>query len=92
MSAVHTLLGNSGVHRTLNDPPTGIVAITPSDATPLAEPIRGFMVAAAGNVAIVMLDDSRGTYPGCSPGAMYPGAIKQVMSTGTTATGIVGFY
>jgi hypothetical protein len=50
------------------------------------------MVAAAGNVAVVMLDDSRGTYPGCSPGAMYPGAIKQVMSTGTTATGIVGFY
>lgn len=85
--------GCSGkTQRTFADPPVGIVAVTPSDTVNLPNPIRGFMVAAAGNVKVTMLDGTVGTYPGCAVGAQYAGMIMRVWSTGTTAAGIVGFF
>jgi len=84
-------MANLGNFSNLSDPPTGIVAITPAN-TLLAKTIRGFMVTVAGTVAVVMADGTTGTYPGCQPGAIYSGVITQISSSGTTATGIVGFY
>lgn len=72
--------------------PTGIVSITPSDTVDLSKSIRAFMVTVAGDVAVIMVDGTTGTYPECSPGIQYLGRIRRVKDDGTDATGIVGFY
>ena len=84
-------MSNLASFSNMGDPPTGIVAITPAN-TPLAKTIRGFMVTVTGSVAVVMVDGTVGIYPGCQPGAVYGGVITQISSSGTSATGIVGFY
>lgn len=72
--------------------PSGIpVAITPSDATEIN--FRAFFVGGNGNIAIIGRDDKTNTavtLNGVVAGAIYPISVKKVMSTNTTATGIVG--
>jgi hypothetical protein len=86
--------GNASYPNMLSDPPAGIVAIDAlkSNSVDLTKPIRGFMVTVAGTVKVTMADGTSGTYPGCAVGSVYPGLIARVWSTGTEATGIVGFY
>ena len=74
------------------DPPTGIVAITPSDTVDLTKFIRGFAVKTAGDVEVIMVDGTTGIYPACAPGAIYGGLITRIKNALTTATGIVGFF
>lgn len=69
----------------------GIVAITPSDSADIAGgTVRAIMVGVAGDVAAVMADGSTGTFPALNAGDIYPFQIARVLSTGTTATGIIG--
>jgi hypothetical protein len=70
--------------------PRGAVAITPSDGADLAKPIRGLIVATAGNVSVIMDDGSSAVLPGLKPGVEYMGVINRIKATGTTATGIIG--
>lgn len=63
--------------------------VTPHDTDELSTPTRGIMVAAEGNVAVVLLGGDTITLPALQPGLVYPIRAKIVKSTGTTATGII---
>lgn len=69
------------------------VAITPDNSTDLATTTRGLYVGAAGDVAVILADDSAAvTFTALAAGIVHPLAVKRVKATGTTATGIVGVY
>lgn len=69
----------------------GIVAITPSDSADIpGGTIRGFTVAVAGNVAVVMADGSTGTLSNLPEGVQHAYQVTRILATGTTATGIIG--
>jgi len=72
-----------------------IVAITPSDNTEYDPPLVGLMVGTSGTIVVTnALDDSDATIPAgvAAAGAQIPlPRIKKVKSTGTTATGLVGY-
>ena len=66
-------------------------AITPNDSTDLSQPIRGLYVGATGNVVVIFEGDTANvTLTGVAGGIVHPFAIKRVLATGTTATGLVG--
>jgi len=77
-------------YSTFADPPFGIVDPVELDHH-YEPPLRGFVVAAGGNVSVVMFDGSTGVIPGCTPGTYYGGVITKITSAGTTASGIKGF-
>jgi hypothetical protein len=79
--------GNS----TIDQPFWKTVAITKSDATTYDPPIEAFLVGADGNVN---LKDSFGNTNviACIAGHIYRISCTQILSTSTTATGIVALY
>ena len=70
--------------------------ITPSDATVYNPPIMGFRVGGtAGDVAVVFADDELTDIviiPSVQIGEKLPYCVKQIRSTGTSATGITGGF
>lgn len=74
----------------LTGPATRSGAVTPSDGVDLANVSRALWVGGAGNVAVMLRDDTVATtFVGVAAGTMMPLRVKRVMSTGTTATNIV---
>lgn len=68
----------------------GATAITKSDSTVYDPFLRGLYVGGSGDVAIVFGDGSQVTYVALAAGLIHPITnIKQILSTGTTATSIV---
>jgi hypothetical protein len=66
---------------------------TPSDTAVIGRHTRGFQVAVAGNVAIGYPDGSTQVWPACVAGVLHAhNSFIRVLSTGTTATGIVVAY
>jgi len=66
-------------------------AVTPSDSTVVN--FRALYVGAGGNVAVIFRDDATDTavtLVGVVTGTVLPISVKQVMSTNTTASSIVG--
>lgn len=77
--------------RGFTSPLTEAFSIAPDDAADLAEPTRALMVATAGDVAVRMLDGSSPvTVPALQLGVLYPLRVSRVLSTGTTASGLLG--
>lgn len=74
----------------LESPPSRAFAISPSDAADLAQPIRGLMVATAGDVSFTTIAGDVITLPTLQPGVQYAILASRVRATGTTATGLVG--
>jgi hypothetical protein len=67
------------------------VAITPSDSTDITSgPVRGLWVGTAGNVALITFDGSTATLVNAF--GVIPLSVKRVLSTGTTASNIVGLW
>lgn len=66
-------------------------AVTKSDATVYTPPFDALYVGGAGDVAVKDRDGTNATYTVPAGGYILCQA-SQVMSTGTTATGIVGLY
>lgn len=66
------------------------VAIIKSDATVYNPPLRGLYVGGLGDVAVVTQDGSAVTFTAVPAGTYFPIGLLKVMSTGTTATNIVG--
>lgn len=73
-------------------PATGGFSVTKSDATVFAQPTRSLWVGGAGDVAVRMLDGTTPIFTGVLAGALLPVRVDKVLSTGTTATNIVGLY
>lgn len=65
-------------------------AVTPSDTTALADPIRALYVGGAGNLRARMVSGAVVDFPNLLSGAIYPLRLSQVMASGTTVTGLVG--
>lgn len=68
--------------------------ITKSDSTEYDPPLYALRVGTtAGDIAVVYRDGTTDTIPSVQVGEIVPcGPIKKVMSTGTAAVGITGFY
>jgi hypothetical protein len=72
--------------------------ITPDDNTDLAHEgttvtVLALRVTGSGNVAFIAGGDTLAvTWIGCVAGEIIPMSAKRVLSTGTTATGLVGLY
>ncbi|HSY24914.1 MAG TPA: hypothetical protein VK841_22470 [Polyangiaceae bacterium] len=67
-------------------------AVTPSDATPLQQPVWWLYIGTGGDIAVFGQNDSAATVLKAVPqGWMrFPKYVVQVGATGTTATNIVG--
>jgi len=73
-------------------PIASAVAITKNDSTTFAA-TRGIYVGVSGDVIVLHAGDSATTtYKSLAAGVFHPISIVKVMSTGTTATDIVGCY
>lgn len=66
--------------------------ISPSDSIELAAYPRAIWVGGAGNLALVTTGGSTVTLEGIVAGTLLPIRAKKVLSTGTTATLLVGLY
>lgn len=69
----------------------GAFVITPSNTEELPKVTRQIYAGGAGNVAVVWSDGSETTEP-VAAGERLDWRIKQVKSSGTTATGLRGYY
>jgi hypothetical protein len=79
--------------RGVSAPAAKAVAVTPHDSNELADVTRALYVGGAGNAVVQFGDDSATvTLTGLQAGAVYPFRVRKVLSTGTTATAIVGLY
>lgn len=67
-------------------------AITASDATKYAPPLRGIFVGGAGNVTIINEEGNSVLFTAPAVGTVLPVIASKVMATGTTATALVGGY
>lgn len=66
-------------------------AITPDDNTDLVGgPTRGIYVGVTGNLACVMSGGTTVTMTGLAAGVWHPIQAQRILSTGTTATSILG--
>jgi hypothetical protein len=71
----------------------GSLTITKSDATILARPTRAIYVGVSGDVAVRMAgDQTTPIFVGVPAGALLPITVDKVLSTGTTASSIVGIF
>jgi hypothetical protein len=74
----------------LESPPDRGFAITPDDDNDLAITTRGIMVGGGGNVSLVTAGGDTVTLPSLAVGVQYVIRARRVLSTNTTATGIIG--
>lgn len=76
----------------LDSPMEEAFDITPSDTTALSQVTRGLSVNGAGNVSVEMGAANTVVTLALTVGVIHRIRVKKVRATGTTATGIVGFY
>lgn len=68
-------------------------AITPHDTNELTHVTRGIYVGAAGDVVVVLFNDSTAvTFKNAAAGSVLPVRAKIVKSTGTTAMNLIALY
>jgi hypothetical protein len=71
-------------------PAQGAFAVTPHNTNELAYTTRGIYVGGAGNIVVVMVNGDEVTFTGVTAGSVLPIRVKQIKSTNTTATSILG--
>lgn len=69
-------------------PITSFEAVTPNDSAEIA-PTRGLFIGTAGNLAIIGVDDTNPVTLVNVDAGEHAYAVKKVLATGTSATGIV---
>lgn len=67
----------------------GASTITPSDSANLENPVSAIYVGGTGNLSVVMANGESATFTNVPVGVLEIAVVK-VLSTGTTATGLVG--
>lgn len=73
-------------------PGQGAFAITKSNTTVFTYATRLIYVGTTGDVAVTMMDGSTVTFVACPAGMLLPIVATQVLSTGTSASDLVGIY
>lgn len=81
---------STGVKSSIESPAESAFAVTPSDTVELTTFTRALYIGGAGDVAAVMVDGSEATFVGLLAGQVLPVRVRQVKSTGTDASNIVG--
>jgi hypothetical protein len=71
-------------------PATRCDAITKSDTVDLARVTRGIYVGGAGDIAVIASSGTTATFSAVPVGTILPIRVSRVMSTGTTATLLIG--
>lgn len=66
-------------------------AVTPHDTT-LIGVTRGLYIGGAGTLVVRMANGSNVTFSAVTAGSIIPICVDRVLSTGTSATGIVALY
>jgi hypothetical protein len=74
----------------LESPAFNGTAITPSDSIDLSITARAVFVGGGGNLRVMLAGGDTVTLNGVIAGMIYPLRVKRVMSTGTSATNLVG--
>jgi hypothetical protein len=74
----------------LTSPAERAEAIVPSDSTELSQATRAIYVGGTGDLRVRMLSGATVTFANIQGGMSYPLRLRQIMATGTTATGLVG--
>ena len=74
----------------LSSPAPDAFAITPDDATDLANLPRAIYVGGTGNIVVTMGGDV--TFSSVPAGTLLPIRPSRVKATGTTATNLLGLY
>ena len=79
--------------RSLTSPPEDAASITPGDAgSELSHVTRALYVGAAGDLALLMQGGATVVLRGVPSGSFLPLRVRQVLASGTSADGIVGFW
>ena len=74
-------------------PATSAVAVTPHDATNLAEPSRALYIGVTGDVSVEMTDTGTAVvFTAVPAGTVLPIRVTRVNATATDATNIVSIY
>lgn len=83
---------SSDFRATPQSPLRQLQAITPDDNNDITGgPVRGLYVGTAGNVAVILADDTSSVVlNNLAAGIFHPIIVKRVLSTGTTAANIRG--
>ena len=74
----------------LTAPARDATAITPDDTTDLDTATRALYVSEAGSLQVQMVSGQTVNFGNVQAGVVYPFRVVRVMSTGTTAAGLVG--
>ncbi len=78
--------------RSLTSPPEHAAAITPADQGDLAVVTRALYVGIGGDLAVRMCGGGVVTLVNVPSGTLLPLRIDQILASGTTAAGLVGFW
>ena len=76
----------------LDSPAFSAFEITPDDAADLPQVTRAIYVGGSGDLRLIMKDGSTVTFVAVAEGSPFTVRAARVLSTGTTATGLVGLY
>lgn len=81
-------------HQGLSSPAGAATAIVPNDSTDLATHSRAIFIGGAGHLAVELTGQpgSSVVFNNVQAGVVYPLRVSKVLSTGTTATGIVALW
>jgi hypothetical protein len=72
-------------------PASDVVDITPNDGTVFAAPLRQIFVTNGGSLKVDTLDQVGRVLAAVPSGFYLTCVVRRVYSTGTTATGLIGF-
>ena len=79
--------------RSLTSPPEDAASITPGDAgSELSHVTRALYVGVAGDLVLLMQGGATVVLRGVPSGSFLPLRVRQVLASGTSADGIVGFW
>lgn len=77
----------------LSQPYSGAFSITPSDSTDFSDNrvTRGILLPTSGQLSVEFKDSSTQTFAN-HPAGLFPYRLTRVNSTGTSISGLVGYY
>jgi len=76
----------------MSGPARNAVAITPDNTATLTYIPRGIYVGGGGSISVVLVSGDSASFSNVAAGTILPICPKQVLATGTTASGLIGLY